>query len=145
MVFFGCNSAFFLLQTRQVEFLPKNYILVSSDHDIFPILFWIIQMLSSKLQTGLDMYWLKQRDTSGTAGFESLAAQCVTDGSLCYFGPSSLCRSFTRSPRVVLGFLLTVLVIILTPRGEILRGAPDRGRLSVVLYVFHFLILAPTG
>ncbi|CDQ87318.1 unnamed protein product, partial [Oncorhynchus mykiss] len=41
-------------------------------------------------------------------------------------------------------FLLTVLVIILTPRGEILRGAPDRGRLSVVLYVFHFLIIAPT-
>ncbi len=39
-------------------------------------------MLSSKLQTGLDMYWLKQGDTSGTAGFESLAAQCVTDGSL---------------------------------------------------------------
>ncbi|KAJ4932053.1 hypothetical protein JOQ06_010486 [Pogonophryne albipinna] len=24
--------------------------------------------------TGLDMYWLKQGDTSGTAGFESLAA-----------------------------------------------------------------------
>ncbi len=45
---------------------------------------------------------------------------------------------------MVLGFLLTVLVIILTPRGEILRGAPDRGRLSVVLYVFHFLIIAPT-
>ncbi len=59
-------------------------------YDILPILFWIIQMLSSKLQTGLDMYWLKQGDTSGTAGFESLAAQCVTDGSLCYFGPSSL-------------------------------------------------------
>ncbi|CDQ75408.1 unnamed protein product [Oncorhynchus mykiss] len=56
----------------------------------------------------------------------------------------ALCRSFTRSPRVVLGFLLTVLVIILTPRGEILCGAPDRGRLSVVLYVFHFLIIAPT-
>ena len=45
---------------------------------------------------------------------------------------------------MVLGFLFTVLVIILTPRGEILRGAPDRGRLSVVLYVFHFLIIAPT-
>ncbi|CDQ83743.1 unnamed protein product [Oncorhynchus mykiss] len=56
----------------------------------------------------------------------------------------ALCRSFTRSSRVVLGFLLTVLEIILTPRGEILRGAPDRGRLSVVLYVFHFLIIAPT-
>ncbi len=92
-------------------------------------------MLSSKLQTGLDRYWLKQGDTSGTVGFESLAGQCVVP---------ALCRSFTRSPRVVLGFLLTVLVIILTPRGEILRGAPDRGRLSVVLYVFHFLIIAPT-
>ncbi len=103
MVFFGCNSAFFLLQTQQVEFLPKSYILVSSD--ILPILFWIIQMLSSKLQMGLDMYWLKQGDTAGGCS--------------------------------------EVLVIILTPRGEILRGAPDRGRLSVVLYVFHFLIIAP--
>uniref|UniRef100_A0A8C7Q8Y1 Pyridine nucleotide-disulphide oxidoreductase domain 1 n=1 Tax=Oncorhynchus mykiss TaxID=8022 RepID=A0A8C7Q8Y1_ONCMY len=56
----------------------------------------------------------------------------------------AFCRSFTRSPRVFLGFLLTVLVIILTPRGEIWREAPDRGRLSVVLYVFHFLIIAPT-
>ncbi len=35
MVFFGCNSAFFLLQTRQVEFLPKSSILVSSDHMTF--------------------------------------------------------------------------------------------------------------
>ncbi len=35
MVFFGCNSAFFLLQTRQVEFLPKSAILVSSDHMTF--------------------------------------------------------------------------------------------------------------
>ncbi len=97
MVFFGCNSAFFLLQTRQVEFLPKSYILRS-----------VLLMVA----------------------FVTLV--------------SALCRSFTRSPRVVLGFLLTVLVIILTPRGEILRGAPDRGRLSVVLYVFHFLIIAPT-
>ena len=55
-----------------IQFLPKSYILVSSD--LLPIFFWIIQMLSSKLQTGLDMYWLKQGDTSGTAGFESLAA-----------------------------------------------------------------------
>ncbi|KAK3562204.1 hypothetical protein QTP86_030350, partial [Hemibagrus guttatus] len=27
-----------------------------------------------RLQTGPDMYWLKQGDTSGTAGFESLVA-----------------------------------------------------------------------
>ncbi len=88
MVFFGCNSAFFLLQTG--VFTKKLYFGFIWPYDILPILFWIIQMLSSKLQTGLDMYWLKQGDTSGTAGFESLAAQCVTDGSLCYFGPSSL-------------------------------------------------------
>ncbi len=36
----------------------------------------------------------------------------------------ALCRSFTRSPRVVLGFLLTVLVIILTPRGWDLAWSP---------------------
>ncbi len=90
MVFFGCNSAFFLLQTRQVEFLPKSYILVSSDHMTFS------QSSSGSSKCSLAnfrrayMYWLKQGDTSGTAGFESLAAQCVTDGSLCYFGPCSL-------------------------------------------------------
>ncbi len=71
-------------------FTKKFYFGFIWPYDILPILFWIIQMLSSKLQTGLDMYWLKQGDTSGTAGFESLAAQCVTDGCLCYFGPSSL-------------------------------------------------------
>ncbi len=129
--------------TTSWVFTKKFYFGFIWPYDILPILFWIIQMLSSKLQTGLDMYWLKQGDTSGTAGFESLAAQCVTDVAFVTLVPA-LCRSFTRSPRVVLGFLLTVLVIILTPRGEILRGAPDRGRLSVVLYVFHFLIIAPT-
>ncbi len=76
--------------TTSWVFTKKLYFGFIGPYDILPILFWIIQMLSSKLQTGLDMYWLKQGDTSGTAGFESLAAQCVTDGSLCYFGPSSL-------------------------------------------------------
>ncbi len=129
--------------TTSWVFTKKLYFGFIWPYDILPILFWIIQMLCSKLQTGLDMYWLKHGDTSGTAGFESLAAQCVTDVAFVTLVPA-LCRSFTRSPRVILGFLLTVLVIILTPRGEILRGAPDRGRLSVVLYVFHFLIIAPT-
>jgi len=56
----------------------------------------------------------------------------------------ALCRSFIRSLHVVLGFLLTVLMIILTPWDEILRGAPDRGRLSLALSVFQFLTIAPT-
>ncbi len=32
MVFLGLSSFFFFLQTRWVEFIPKSYILVSSDH-----------------------------------------------------------------------------------------------------------------
>lgn len=56
----------------------------------------------------------------------------------------ALCRQFTRSSVELLGFLVTVIVIILTPRGEILHGAPYRGILSVVLHVFHLLLIAPT-
>lgn len=137
MVFFGCNSAFFLLQT-QVKFLPKSSIFDSSD--ILPILFWIIQMLSSKLQMGLDMYWLKQGNTSGTACLSPWRCSVLVMVAFVTLVPA-LSRPFTSSPIVVWGFLLTVLVIILTPQGEILHGAADRGRLSVVLYVFHFLII----
>ncbi len=57
--------------------------------------------------------------------------------------PAAL-RSLTRSSRVVLGWFLTVLMITETPRGEILHGAPDRGRLTVILCFFHLRIIAPT-
>ncbi len=56
--------------------------------------------------------------------------------------PAAL-RSLKRSSRVVLGWFLTVLMITETPRGEILHGAPDRGRLTVIFFHFpiiHFLI-----
>ncbi|KAG1935599.1 diverse immunoglobulin domain-containing protein 2.1 [Pimephales promelas] len=53
---------------------------------------------------------------------------------------AALCRSFIRSLRVVLGCLLTVLMIILTRWDEILRGAPDQGRLSVVLFTLPSLV-----
>src|SRR4029434_3281194 len=36
MVFVGSYSAFFPLQTRQVELMPKSLILVSSDHILSP-------------------------------------------------------------------------------------------------------------
>ncbi len=144
MVFFGCNSAFFLLQTRQVEFLPKNYILVSSDHMTFS------QSSSGSSKCSLANF-RRAWTCTGLSRGTRLALQDLSPWrrsvllmvAFVTLVPG-LCRSFTRSPRVVLGFLLTVLVIILTPRGEIMRGAPDRGRLSVVLYVFHFLIIAPT-
>ncbi len=53
-------------------------------------------------------------------------------------------RSLIRSSRIVLGWFLTVLMIIETPWGDILRGAPDRGRLTVILCYFHLWIIAPT-
>ncbi len=56
----------------------------------------------------------------------------------------ALFRSLTRSSHVVLGWSLTFLRIIDTPRGENLHGAPVRGRLTVILNFFHFLIIAPT-
>ena len=53
-------------------------------------------------------------------------------------------RSLTSSFCVVLGWSLTFLIIIDIPWGEILRGAPDWGRLAVTLCFFHFLIIVPT-
>ncbi len=50
--------------------------------------------------------------------------------------PAAL-RPLTRSSRVVLGWFLAVLMITETPRGGILHGAPDRGRLTVILCFFH--------
>ncbi len=51
-------------------------------YDILPILFWIIQMLSSKLQTGLDMYWLKQGARLALQDLSPWRRSVFTDGSL---------------------------------------------------------------
>ncbi len=83
-------------------------------------------------------YWLKQRDTSGTAGFWSPWRRSVLLMVAFVTLVPALCRSFTRSPRVVLAFLLTVLVIILTPRGWDLAWSPRSREISVVLYVLPF-------
>ncbi len=133
-----------ILQTQQVEFLPKSSILVSFDHMTFS------QSSSGSSKCSLANFrraWTCNGLSRGTRlALQDLSPWRRSVLLMVAFVTlvPALCRSFTRSPRVVLGFLLTVLVIILTPRGEILRGAPDRGRLSVVLYVFHFLIIAPT-
>ena len=143
MVFFECNSAFVVLQTQRVEFLPKSYILVSSDHMTFS------QSSSGSSKCSLANF-RRAWTCTGLSRGTNLALQDLSPwrrSVLLMVGFVTLvplCRSFTRPPRVVLGFLLTVLVIILTPRVEIMRGATDRGRLSVVLYVFYFLIIAPT-
>ncbi len=130
--------------TGTYEFLPKSSILVSSDPMTFS------QSSSGSSECSLANF-RRAWTCTGLSRGTRLALQDLSPWrrsvllmvAFVTLVPA-LCRSFTRSPRVVLGLLLTALVIILTPRGEILRGAPDRGRLSVVLYVFHFLIIAPT-
>ncbi|KAL6478118.1 hypothetical protein MHYP_G00139530, partial [Metynnis hypsauchen] len=125
MVFLGCNSAFFFLQTRRVEFLPKSSILVSSDHMIFSqsssgsSICSLANFRRAWTCTGLSRGTrLALQDLSPSRRSVLLMVAFVT------LVPA-LCRSFIRSLYVVLLFLLTVLVIILTPRDEILRVAPD--------------------
>ncbi len=124
---FGCNSAFFLLQTRQVEFLTKSYN------------FYHPKCSLANFRRAWTCTGLSRGTGPGTAGLESLAAQCVTDGSLCYLlGPQLSAGHSLGPPRVVLGFCSQFLWSFWPPRGEILNGAPDRGRLSVVLVCLPF-------
>uniref|UniRef100_A0AAX7V9Q3 Trafficking protein particle complex 9 n=1 Tax=Astatotilapia calliptera TaxID=8154 RepID=A0AAX7V9Q3_ASTCA len=108
-----------------------------------------VRHLSFLLQTMLD-FLSDQEKKEVTQSLENYTSKCpggmeiITLPDGLKLPPVPFTKlPIVRSPRVVLGSLLTVLMIILTPRDEILRGAPDRGRLSVVLYVFHFLMIAP--
>src|SRR4029434_1205391 len=56
--------------------------------------------------------------------------------------PAAL-RSFTSSPCVVLRLFYTFRMITDTARGDILHGAPDLERLTVVWCCFHLRIIAP--
>ncbi len=98
-----------------------------------PVLLWII----GKLQTDQYMCFLEQGDFSPSRRSVLPIVFLVT------MVPAAL-RSLTRSSRVVLGWFLTVLMIIETPRGEILHGAPVWGRLAVILCFFHLWIITPT-
>ncbi len=144
MVFLGLYSSFFFLQTRRVVFIPKSYILVSSDHMTF-----------SHASSGSFRWSLANFRRAWTcAGLSRGTLRTLQD-----FNPwqcsvllmvtvetvvPALFRSLTRSSRVVLGWSLTFLRIVDTPRGEILHGAPVRGRLTVILNFFNFLIIVPT-
>ncbi len=133
-----------LLQTRRVEFIPKSYILVSSDHMNF-----------SHPSSGSHRWSLANYRRARTCAGLSRGTLCTLQD----FNPwrcsvllmvtvetvvPALFRSLTRSSRVVLGWSLTFLRIIDTPWGEILHGAPVRGRLTVILNFLYFLIIAPT-
>ncbi len=137
MMFLGLYSSFFL-QTRRVEFIPISYILVSSDHMTF-----------SHASSGSSRWSLANLSLAWTcAGLSRGTLRALQD-----FNPwrcsvllmitietvvPALFRSLIRSSRVVLGWSLTLLRIIDTPRGGILHGAPVRGRLTVILNFFPF-------
>ncbi len=93
MVFFGCNSAFFLLQTRQVEFLPKSSILVSSDHMTFS------QSSFGSSKCSLASF-RRAWTCTGLSRGTRLALQDLSVLLMVAFVTlvPALCRSFTRSP-----------------------------------------------
>ena len=115
MVFLGCNSTFFFLQTRQVEFLPKSSILVSSDPMIFSQ-----SSSGSSICSLVNFRWTWTCLSRGTClALQDLSpCRCSVLLMVAFVtlvaAPS---RSFIRSLRVVLGFLLTILMIILTLKG----------------------------
>ena len=143
MVFFGFKSALFSLQTWWVELMPKNSILVSSDHSNF-----------SQTSSELSRCYLQTSDgpvyvpswVGGPYGhymisvhYDSVLLMII----LVTMVPAAL-RSSTSSCCVVLGCSLTFLIIRFPPCWEILHGAPDQGRLIVNQCFFHFLIITQT-
>ncbi len=108
--------------------MPKSWILVSSEHNTFT------QFYSESLSN------FRWACTCTFLSRGTLRAQQDFSPSRRSVLPIvflAALRSLTRSSRVVLGWFLTVLMITETPRGGILHGAPDWGRLTVILCFFH--------
>ncbi len=94
-------------------------------------------------QMGLYMCFLSRGTLRAQQDFSPSRRSVLPIVFLVTMVPAAL-RSLTRSSRVVLGWFVTVLMISETPRGEILRGAPVRGRLTVILCFFHLRIITQT-
>ncbi len=92
------------------------------------VLVWII----GKLQTGCTCAFLRRGTLRALEDSSPSRRSVLPIVFLVTMVPAAL-RSLTRSSRVILGWFLTVLRIIETPRGEILHAAPDRGRLTVTV------------
>ncbi len=111
--------------------MPKSWILVSSDHNTFP------QFSSESLENfrrACTCAFLSRGTLWALQGFSPSRCNVLPIVFLATMVPAAL-RSLTRSSCVVLDWFLTVLMIFETPQGEILHGAPDRGRLTVILFL----------
>lgn len=104
------------------------------------VLLWFNLTLWHSSNPFLDHPW-----TTGSSWgtYLVLVTQCVLIVAFVTLAPA-LCWSFTRSPCVLLGSLLTVLVIILTPQGGDLGWSPRSSEIINCLECPHFLIFAPT-
>ncbi len=119
--------------------MPKSSILVSSDHNTFT------QFSSESLENfrrACTRAFLSRGTLQAQQDFSPSRHSVLPIVFLVTIFPAAL-RSLTRSSRVVLGWSLTILMIIETPRGEILHGAPVWGRLTVIYFFFHLRIIAP--
>ncbi len=133
----GC--LFLLLQRRRVELMPESWILVSSDHNTFT------QFSSESLanfRRACTCAFLSWGTLLALHDFSPSQSSVLPFVFLVTMVPAAL-SSLTRSSRVVLGWFLTVLMIIETPRGEILHRALVRGRLTVILCFLLLRIIAP--
>ncbi len=119
---------------------PDGTILVSSDHNTFTQSF---RCSKAKFRRACTCAFLSRGTLRVLQDFSPSRRSVLPIVFLVTMVPAAL-RSLTRSSRAVLGWFLTVLMIIETPRGKILHGAPDRGRLTVILCFFHLRIIAPT-
>src|SRR4029434_10053560 len=139
MVFLGLYSAFFPLQTRQVELMTKSLILVSS----------VSQSSLESFKCSLANFRRPCTCASLSRGplrvlqyFKPLTRSVLPMVFFVTVVPAAL-RSFTSSPCIVLGLFCTFRMITDTARGDILHGAPDLERWTVVWCCFHLRIIAP--
>ncbi len=103
--------------------MPKSSILVSSDHNTFTQ--FSSESLANFRRAGTCVF-LSRGTLQALQDFSPSRRSMLPIVFLVTMVPAALrlTRSLTRSSRVVLGWFLTVLMIIETPRGEILHGAP---------------------
>ncbi len=100
--------------------MPKSSILVSSDHNTFTqFSSESFRCLLANFRWACTCAFLRRGTLRRLQDFSPSRHSVLPIVFLVTMVPAAL-RSLTRSSRVVLGWFLTVLMIIETPRGEIL-------------------------
>ncbi len=97
--------------TTSWVFTKKFYFGFIWPYDILPILFWIIKCSLANFRRAWTCTGLSRGTRLALQDLSPWRRSVLLMVAFVTLVPA-LCRSFTRSPRVVLGFLLTVLVII---------------------------------